>query len=341
MIAVGRLSIIKLEKKMKLFLRKNYEKLLLVILLLTLTVSAISTILQERPPFVGPPEVGSLYHQTILDDIRIKPVVLKEDNGALTPGSYIYCPDSKCNYLVHKSEDKCPWCRAIISKEQPVRDDDINKNNISDALEISWGLDLNDDQAIYRDPDGDGFRTFDEHVLFESPVDSESHPSLLKRCRFKGIENRFVPVKVLDVQIITNIPGVEVIYVDGTDDKKRSFYLGIGEKVNGREILDAGVIDGRGYAEFEIAGERMRLWAKSKTSMPGWPKYIIEEELSDEVHIYKVVPGEEFFIRSRGDVKYKYKFIDFDSANRRMNIRENDKEDFYLGEEAELEKPVK
>jgi hypothetical protein len=340
MIAVGRLSIIKLEKKMKTFLRKNYEKLLLVILLLALTVSAISTILQERPPIIVPPEGGSSYSQTILDEIQIKPVMLKENNGALTPGPYIYCPDPKCNYLVHKSENKCPWSGTIITRAPPIQDDDINKNNISDELEISWGLDLNDAQAIYRDPDGDGFRTFDEYVLFESPVDSASHPSLLRRCRFKGIENHYVPIKIRNVQVIKNIRGVEVTYVDGVDGRKRSFYLGIGEKVNGQEILDAGVVNGRGYAEFEIAGERMRLWAKKKTSMPGWPKYVIEEELSDEFNTYKVIPGEEFFIRNRG-VKYKYKFIDFDSANRRMNIRESGREDYKLGEKMELEKPLK
>ena len=305
---------------------KNYEKFLLVVLLVGLATSAIYNILTVNAiPDFGLDGGGKNIERPTYKAYHTASIRLDEGAGPLTPGEYVYCPDMSCSYLVHKSLDKCPWSETPLIKKPKIVENDTNRNGIPDELEISWGLSLDDVNEVMRDQDGDGFATKDEYRLRESPVDAQSHPSLLKRCIYLGRQLQYVPFLIMKVSEVIDIRGKKRVYVDGRYKDGRHFYLEPGEDVKGFKILAAGIVNNKGFAEFEIGGVRMKVWEKQKKLLPGWPKYVLRADYQSSKKPLAVIPGQAFILKDRSGKTFNFKFIDFDSVNKRMNIKDLEK----------------
>ena len=322
---------------MKEYIKMHFEKLLLITLLVALMMSSVSVIWGLKSPIVNPPNNnGEEYKYSQGQTINSYRVSLRESYLPYSPGNYIYCRNSSCNYLISGQHDKCSWCGTKTVSETVQQSDDTNNNLIPDTLELSWGLKLDDVDAIHRDIDIDGFSTIDEFLNKESPIDSKSHPSLLNRCSFAGVEYKYIPLWINNIEQNIDRNGVKRVYIDG-----KGFYREVGEKNRDMTFLSTGKEADKEFAIVDVKGKQYKVFVRQKTVMPGWPKYKIKVGLHKKPGIIKVIPGEKFYIKSIAGENYKFQFIDFDSLNKRMNIKDVSKSELHrLGFEEAMKKPL-
>ncbi|MCM8540115.1 MAG: hypothetical protein NE328_07545 [Lentisphaeraceae bacterium] len=320
-------------------LKENYEKVLLALMLLLLAVASIMCILtaktESMPVIIGGGQVVD-EEKIPIQDLKRSAMLMLSDSKNLE--GFLYCRNSSCNYLIHKSLVKCNWCDTpVIATE--VFDNDMNKNKIEDKLELQWGLKLDDPNELLRDKDGDGFSTIDEYGRDYSPIDSSSHPPLALRATFVEIKNKYIPFKIKDVVISEDIRGKRRVYVDGVHSKRGSFYLSVGEETDWLAIVNAGETDGRKYAELKYFDFTFKIFVGEKLQYPTWPKYIIRNGIR-KVDV-AISMGEHFELQSKSGSIEKYKLIKRNKERNELHISNEElSKEFIISQQQTLKEPL-
>ncbi|MCM8526192.1 MAG: hypothetical protein NE327_06720 [Lentisphaeraceae bacterium] len=303
---------------MKSLLKENYEKWMLAVLLTLLAGASIICILEANAEGV-PNIVGG--GKVVAED-----KIPKVEGGSLTRlvagdvkdlEGFVYCRNSECNYLIHKSLVKCNWCSTPIVAVEVINKDK-NRNGIEDKLELSWGLKLDDPNEILRDKDGDGFSTKDEYERDFSPADSSSHPPLILRASFEVIRDRYIPFKIRDIVISEDVRGNRRVYVDGVHAKRGSFYLSPGEDTEWLKILNAGIEAGRKYAELQYFDYKFKMFKGEKKQYEGWPKYVIKNNITEKIHLVSM--GSEFVLKTKNGAEEAYRLVEYNEEQQMLEV---------------------
>lgn len=320
--------------------KENYEKVLLALMLVLLSVTSIMSILMIRD--IKMPVISKLG-----EDVEVKAVPeVSIASASLSLGqnnsldSYVYCRKASCNYLIHKSLFKCNWCGTALVREEVI-ENDSNKNGVNDKLELSWGLKLDDPNEILRDKDGDGFSNKDEYERDFSPVDLGAHPPIILRATFDGIELNPIPFNIKNVVETKDVRGNKRVYVDAVHAKRGAFYLAIGEETSWLKILDAGVEDGKMYAVFRYYSQEFKVWKGVEQQYPGWPKFKIKNNVLGG-KVIKVSMGGKFELISSEGKREAYELERYDENNNLLYIKIEELADqFELKSTPFLKEPIK
>lgn len=325
---------------MSISLKENYEKILLALLLVLLALASIISIIE-----VNAKDVTLIIGGGKTVSANAIPVIAKAENSffkglpekSLQP--FVYCRNSKCNYLIHKSLVKCTWCTTPIVAVERI-DNDLNRNKIDDRLELKWGLKLDDPDELLRDLDGDGFSAKDEYERDSSPIDSSSHPPLALRATFEGIKSKYIPFRVNDVVIVIDVRGNRRVYVDGIHFKRGSFYLSVGEHTDWLKIINAGEVNGEKFAELQYFDFKFRIKKGEKLQYPGWPKFIVRNGITGSS--VSVTMESDFKLESIKGAKESYRLVQYDKLKKEIKVSsEVLSNEFILNKKEALEKPLK
>ncbi len=321
-------------------IKENYERLLLASLLIVLAATSIAAILMVRKiPITDFVDKGLPVEVDEVPSIEVAALGIDVENGPSSLEAFVYCRNSKCNYLINKSFQKCNWCSTSIVGVTEISDDQ-NRNGISDKLELSWGIKLDDADELLRDPDKDGFSTVIEHERNFSPIDSSSHPPVILRSSFAGIESKYIPFTLNDVITVKDVKGNVKVYVDARHKTRGGFYLFVGEETDWLKIVEAGEANGRKYAVLKYFEQEVRIEKGTPMQYEGWPKYIIHNQLTDEK--VKVAQGDKFSLNSLAGQKEVYKLIDVKREERSLTVRDEDVDNEYVVKETPaLKEPLK
>ena len=321
-------------------LKENYEKLLLASLLIALATTSIVAIIMVRDVSIGDlfGNEGKSVQVDSIPNIEVAAVGIDENSGPNSLEGFVYCRNSKCDYLINKGFQKCNWCSTPIVDVEEISDD-LNKNSISDKLELSWGLKLDDPNEILRDQDKDGFSTITEYERSTSPIDSSTHPPVILRSSFTGIEYNYIPFTLNDVVIIKDVKGNIKVYVDAKHKKRGGFYLLVGEETDWLKVLSAGEKNGEKYAILKYFEKEIRIVKGKPLQYEGWPKYIIKNHLSEEK--IKVSLGQKFSLKSLSGSAEIYKLLEVNRSEKYLTILDQEIDNKYkVGESPELKVPL-
>ncbi|MCH2208593.1 MAG: hypothetical protein MK132_22365 [Lentisphaerales bacterium] len=271
-------------------LKKDFEKVILAVLLILL---AVSTIVALKSVDSTPLNVDGGTQGTEIEDvpdILDYTETLKEYAGILTPHDIVYCRNKQCNNLISKKFTSCSLCSTAIYKNEIV-ESDANDNFIPDEIELSWGGKLLDPKNHTRDLDGDGFRNIDEFRYNESPHDPESHPLYIHLTHFAGIEKRYLPIIFNEIEELKGKGGIKY-YASGIYAGKGGFYRSVGESVYGIQILS--INSKESLVSILYNKEKIDLPLKKRVMIPGWPKYKLKFMGSEK----KLMVGQKFKLRN-------------------------------------------
>jgi len=324
---------------MNAVVKDNYEKLLLASLLLVLAATSIIAILTVRelpvPPLFSE---GQSVEVDKIPQIKMAVVDIAVDKGPNSLEGFVYCRNSSCKYLINKIFQKCNWCKTPVVESREVSDDQ-NKNGISDKLELSWGLNLDDPKELLRDQDKDGFSTIVEHEMTCSPVDINDHPSSILRTSLIGIENKYIPFVLNDVVMIKDVKGNERIYVDAKHKTRGGFYLFVGEETDWLKILGAGEENGKKYALLKYFEQEVKIVKGERRQYEGWPKYILKNHLNDSQT--KVSLGGKFSLKSLSNSVEIFKLMKVDATKKALIIVDQELDNKYeIGKRPLLGAPI-
>jgi hypothetical protein len=303
---------------MLVLVKQNVEKFLLAVLLLMLGVSSVFAMVTIEKDWGGFNIVDTGTSITTLEIPKIEnwPLLLDEGSGVFSATDYVYCRNFECSRLVSLSQVKCPECNAAVQQHIP-KTNDINKNDIPDDLELSWGGDLKDSKILYKDADGDGFRNIDEYRLNESALSASSHPPLIMQAKFVGVEYRYFPFIIENIETLRAENGVVKHYVTGTHNQKGGFYRGVGEKVGQWKIMRIVFQEKGSFVEFDDNGQKLTFKLKKKLLRPGWPRYRV---LHSEKTFLVPVEGQFSLVDTQGGVE-EYQLVAFDKKQKSLVIR--------------------
>ena len=324
---------------MNTVIKENYEKMLLASLLLVLAATSIAAIMMVRHlPVADIIDSGENVKVDDVPAIEELSVGIAVDKGPNSLEGFIYCRNADCDYLINKTFQKCKWCSTTVIAET-VFNDDTNKNSISDKLELSWGVKLNDKNDLLRDHDKDGFATLHEYERDFSPVDNSSHPPVILRASYIGKENKYIPFTLLDVITVKDVKGNEKTYVDARHNTRGGFYLFVGESTDWLKILEAGEKKGEKYAVIKYFEEVVRIVKGQRMQYKGWPKYVIKNHLNSKS--VKVSLGEKFSLSALSGKADFYKLTGVDTSGKKLLITDQSIDNKYeLGEDPELKAPL-
>ena len=324
---------------MKSELKSNYEKVLLAFLLLALAVtSVISIILVRYLPDIKLVDGGALVEN---DDEKLEfaSANLLNLGKIKTLENFVYCRNSSCKYLIHKSLAKCNWCGTSLEGTVKKTIEDSNNNKVPDKLEIEWGLTLDDPKALFKDQDQDGFNNIDEYDRDCSPIDSSLHPPLALRASFKGLQNKFVPFTVKDIVFIKDVRGNEKVYVDGKHWTRGSFYLTVGEDTDWLKVLGVEEVNGKKYAVLQYYSYKFKMSVGEKLQYEGWPKYKVKNEITGKLQLVSL--KDKITLKAKSGSNENYILQSYDEAKETIRVFSGDRQLHYeLGAEAALAEPV-
>ena len=321
-------------------LKENYEKLLLASLLIALAATSIAAIIMVRDVSIGDlfGNEGKSVQLDRIPNIEVAAVGINENDGPNSLEGFVYCRNSKCDYLINKGFQKCNWCSTPIVDTEDISDD-LNKNGISDKLELSWGLKLDDPNELLRDQDKDGFATIVEYERVTSPIDSSTHPPVVLRSSFSGVERKYIPFTLNDVVTVKDVKGNIKVYVDAKHKKRGGFYLFVGEETDWLKILSAGEQNGEKYAILKYFEQEVRVVKGKALQYEGWPKYIIKNHLNEEK--VKVSLGEKFTLKSLSGSSEIYKLLEVNRSKKSLTILDQEIDNKYeVGQSPELKAPL-
>ena len=196
--------------------KNNYDKLILLVLLLGLLVSCVL--------LIGGILAGKAEVQRALARVGLKgtSVELKDTKGfdqtladarqaATAPHklpahvavSDIRVACVKCGRPIRYEALECPFCLAAQPEMFDADKLDTDGDGIPDKIEIALGLDPQNSDDAYGDLDGDGFTNLEEFLANTDPKDPAKFPPPIVKLRVAGIRPvpfhlRFVSVSEFD-----------------------------------------------------------------------------------------------------------------------------------------------
>ena len=336
---------------MKDAILKNFEKVLLIVLLIVLlacSVSMIMTMDRETLTIVKN-DAGVSVKAIDVSDIVVRSAVLEEDKSQpYDSRGYIYCRNHECNYLIHRSLPKCPWC-STETKPPSINVDanslDKDGDGISDADEIKYGLNPEDSSDALTDLDSDGFSNIDEIKNQNDIKDPDDHPSIINRVKLhaKIRKQNYYPITFSNFGINNEADKKTWdIYADiYTKRAKKSIFKRVNDKIDeiGYTIIDVDKDEeGREYIMIQKEGEGPVKILSGKNRTVKNVVYILTNELTGKHQLIEL--NEAFELVDKNGNKEKFKATKFDRQNIKISIIDyNMKDTVQVGREAILSEP--
>ena len=192
--------------------QQNYDKVILVLVLLGLLGSAIYLVMTVQQ---GQRQLGlSSEEDVVSQKFALKPIDtrrLQQGFAGLTNPTQarvhtarmfvsetrVYCV--KCGKGIEMDAPTCPFCGDKQPPPDP-RVEDSDGDGMSDNFELRYRLDPSDPDDARLDTDGDGFSNIEEMTAETDPTDRNSHPSVIAKLRLaRAIEEQFA-LKFMGVQ---------------------------------------------------------------------------------------------------------------------------------------------
>lgn len=315
---------------MKDILLKNIEKVILTSLLVILAASAVYmiTTMDRKKLVLITNDKGQTVPSKPVKSVEVEPAKLEEDKAQpYDSKGYIYCRSLDCNYLIHKSLPKCPWCdtdvKAPIDRDLTV-DKDSDGDGITDGNESKYGLNPQDPSDAIMDEDIDGFSNIDEINYQTDLNDKEDHPSIINRC------NLHSRIKVASYYPIT----LSNFAVNDEADKKtwdiyadiytkrgvKSIFKRVNDKIDEIDytITDVGKEDGREFLIIQKEGEEpVKIFSGRKRTVKSID-YILVDNINKKIVRFQI--NSHFELDGLGGSKEKYKAIKYDSSKKTMTV---------------------
>ena len=192
------------------WLGQNYEKLILVVVLLGLLASALFLVLQvykERnalkvaqwnQPTSQPKKAAALS----ADGLQAKGAALVQPfqmdlgaKGLMASELRVSCVNIKCAKPIPDAAVICPFCGTKQPMFVPPDERSTAGDGIPDKWKNKYGLDIHDPRIANEDPDNDGFTNMEEFRAATDPKDPKSHPDIAIKLRILG-EVKVTPFKL-------------------------------------------------------------------------------------------------------------------------------------------------
>ena len=336
---------------MKDIILKNIEKVLLTVLLIVLaacSVYMISTMDKEQLTIVKN-EAGVSVKATAIPDIEVLESTLEEEKPQpYDSKGYIYCRNSDCNYLIHRSLPKCPWCNTDTKPPAVgLKGDskDADGDGIKDTDEIKFGLNPEDASDALADFDSDGFSNFDEIEAQTDIKDADDHPSIISRSKLhpRIRKQNYYPITFANFGINNEADKKTWdIYADiFTKRGKRSIFKRVNDKIDeiGYTIIDVEKDeDGREYIMIQKEGEGPVKIPSGKNRIVKNVVYAIVNGLTGKIIFIEL--NESFELVDKNGNKEKYKATKFDRESRTITVIDyRMKDSVKVGLESLLKEP--
>jgi len=222
------------------FLKKHGEKLLVVLMLLTLGGSVL-LVLQKRGGFDDPdslnrtPPKGDIQKdtqavETALARITTNPPRVDVGMDTFTPQVRVICVNPQDRSLIPPDMAVCPYCGA----EQTLAPRDSDNDGIPDRQEAQWGMNPNDPSDVNRDLDDDGFPTLFEYRKGTDPTNAEDFPELIDFLRFTNVERASVQFELLGTAKVGDTYTLQLRWAYPDGSQPSTDYVKVGTRF-GRE----------------------------------------------------------------------------------------------------------
>ena len=250
------------------FLKKHYEKLILLVLLLAFIVSMIYVVIiidqtreikdsdlnlpsreadykpvnPEESQFDVKMQLAST--QLHWDESKARdpenaehfsdlvvafPMARCPHCGKIIPRSYMV-DGGKCPFSNCGKELRTPPERTTIT--YTITADDADGDGIPDQDETRFGLDPNDPTDGRLDKDGDGFSNLFEYRFGTSPMNAKSHPPLWYRLKLVDLRTIKIPYKLMAINTnSSDDKTLWLIQINSTDKDGKTEFKSIGEGV--------------------------------------------------------------------------------------------------------------
>jgi len=230
------------------WLRQNYDKLVLVLILAGLLVSALLLVLRigrvkqsliearwEKPParpkMVQPIPLSQFdtNRQALANPFQST----TRSNRMLVSELRVSCVG--CGKPIPYSAEKCPFCNA---KQPPILDAskiDSAGDGIPDVWKKKYGFNPLDPAVANEDSDGDGFSNLEEYRAGTDPLDPNDHPPLGAKLRVLRIGQN--PFK-LRFQGEATMPNGSVLYQLNLRSLQRTYFAKVGDEVEGFKFVE-------------------------------------------------------------------------------------------------------
>lgn len=230
------------------WLQTNYDKLILVALLVVLLASAAYLLRQvgwenqqmkaaawERP-FTLPKSVSVLdltQYQAQREAFFNPYQVTIRSNALMVSELRVSCV--QCGKPIVFVATTCPFCGATQPERKDPTKVDTDGDGLPDVLEVKYGLNPLDPNDAARDADSDGFSNIEEIQYGSDPFDAASYPPPVVKLRLLRAQR--VPFK-LRFQGMAMGSKDRVKYQVNLRSLERTFFVQIGDVVEGFKIIE-------------------------------------------------------------------------------------------------------
>ncbi|MBN1269255.1 MAG: hypothetical protein JXB04_06695 [Kiritimatiellae bacterium] len=230
------------------WLAQNYEKLILVVLLVALLLSALYLVIAigrvrqgvarqdwVRPTgeqrMVQPADTNALAGE--LASLKAPFQTAAQTEQMMVSPLRVACVS--CSKPVDYHAASCPFCGA---KQPEIRDPDkvdSDGDGLPDKFELAQGLDPFNPADAVADKDQDGFTNLEEYLAGTSPSDQGDCPSPMAKLRVARVVTH--PFK-LRFQGVQKMPDGEVRYLLNLRSLEQSYFVKIGDEVEGFTVVE-------------------------------------------------------------------------------------------------------
>ena len=226
----------------------NYDRLILVALLVILLASAVFLLQQigwertkmseaawERPQGVTKSaqaiDLSGLKAQreAFFNPFQIVP----RSNALLVSELRVSC--IQCGKPIVFAAATCPFCGTTQPERKDPEKVDTDGDGLPDVVEVKHGLNPLDPKDASQDADGDGFSNIEEIQYGTSPFDPASYPPPVVKLRM--LRAMRVPFK-LRFQGVNTLPNGQVRYQVNLRSLERTFFTQIGEEIEGFKVVE-------------------------------------------------------------------------------------------------------
>jgi len=230
------------------WISQNYDKLILVIVLVALLGSALFLFMQidskrkeltearweqsSAPPKEAVP-IDLTSYDTQLSALDHPFSMSIRSNRMMISELRVSCIE--CYKPIEFNATICPFCKAKQPKVLNPTEVDSDADGIPDMVEEKEGLDPLDAADADADRDGDGFSNLEEYQAKSDMSDKESFPPPPAKLRLIRVGTR--PFK-LRFQGAAKLPDGTVRYQLNLRTLEQTFFAQLGEKIEGFEVIE-------------------------------------------------------------------------------------------------------
>ncbi len=229
------------------WLIQNYDKLMLVIVLMGLLVSALLLVLwinasrgavaQGEQSLMVTPKMVKPIDLTALEKDRLllsKPALnARPARKMMVSELRVHCVS--CGKPIPYNAAKCPFCSADQPSIKQLSEMDSDADGIPDVYEMEHAMNAADHDDAQLDADGDGFSNLEEYLGGTNPNDANSHPSMEAKLRVARVGS--TPFKFLYRGIAT-MPDGSVRHQINVRTFERTHIVKVGDVVEGIKVLE-------------------------------------------------------------------------------------------------------